>query len=185
MGQGILIQDEEDLIEIRFDDVEKYHGQSAIAGAAIAFKALQAAFSELFPLAPPKREEIAVTSGHPGPGVRDAMEMVTRAVTRGGYTVDTLRPKGRWNPYRDLSFSFLIEAADGRRAEVVLKEGVLPRRFFELLDFVRRAAATQEEKRELRELKRALADQLLSRPASELFTIEATSTARESPIGMT
>lgn len=175
MTQKIVVKDRQDTIEIGFDDVEKYHGWGSIAGAAVAFKALQAAFTELFPDQPAPREEIAITSGHPGPGVRDAIEMVTRAVTRGAYTVDTTRPQARWNPYRALSFSFIVAAADGRRAEVVLREGVLPARFFDLLEAVL-LPDSGKERQELDQLKRALADEIMGPPASEIFTVDASHT---------
>lgn len=42
MNDRITIKDHETLLEISFADLEKYHGQHAIAGAAFAFKALQA-----------------------------------------------------------------------------------------------------------------------------------------------
>jgi hypothetical protein len=175
----IAIKDQDDTIEIGFADIEKYHGQGSIGGAAIAFKALQAAFAALFPDRLPRREELAVTSGHPGPGIRDAVEMVTRTVTRGTYTVETTLPKARWNPYRDQSFTFLIATADGRRAEAALKEGIVPVRFFALWDAVLQGKASAEEQWELDALKRGLAEQLLARPASELFTVEVTGVTAE------
>lgn len=173
MSEKIIIKDQETPIEISFAEVEKYHGQGAIAGAAIAFKVLHAAMAQLFPGGGAKREEVSITSGHPGPGFRDAFELVTRAVTRGAYTVDRTRPKGRLNPYSDLSYSFDVEVSDGRRAEVVLKEGILPRRFFDLMDAISRGEASEEERRlELPTLKRTIAAQILPRPASELFLVE-------------
>lgn len=125
--QAIAIKDRQDIIEIGFDDVVKYHGYGSVTGAAVAFKALQAAFTELFPDEPAPREKLSIVSGHPGAGVRDAVEMATRTVTRGTYTVNTALPQARWNPYRKISFSFVVTVADGRQAEVALREGVLPR----------------------------------------------------------
>ncbi len=48
MPLTIRIQDGPDLLDISFADVEKYHGQGSIAGAALAFMAMQAAFSSQF-----------------------------------------------------------------------------------------------------------------------------------------
>jgi replicative DNA helicase len=172
MNEKIVINDQHDTIEIGFADIEKYHGQQFIAGAAIGFKALQAAFAVLCPDRPPQREELTIVSGHPGLGVRDAFEFVTRTVVRGGYTVDTTLPKGRWNPYRSYANSFVITLADGRQAEVVLKEGILPERFFFLGNLGVTGVISAAEQQEVVALKRALADQLVSRPASELFTVE-------------
>lgn len=178
----IIIKDRQDTIEISFEDIEKYHGQGFIAMAAVTFKAMQAAFAELFPDVPPQREEISVHTGHPGQGVRDAFEMVTRAVTRGKYTIDTKRTQARLNPNADMSYSFDIIAIDGRRAEVLLKEGILPNRFFELFKTVRRVPISNKDQQELDglkqefdKLKREIAAQILVRPTSELFTVKVIS----------
>lgn len=89
MHDKIVVRDRQDVIEIGFADIEKVHGYSNIAGAAVGFKALQAACGALFPGLPAARAAMAVVSGHPGSGVRDAIETVTRAHTRDAYTVDT------------------------------------------------------------------------------------------------
>ncbi len=102
MSERIEIKDREETIVISFADTEKYHGSYAIAGAAVAFKILQVAFAELFPDRTPRREDITIISGHPGPGIRDAFEMVTRVVSRGAYTVDATRQKAGC-PSHDLS----------------------------------------------------------------------------------
>src|SRR4051812_8155600 len=99
---------EEDPVEIGFETVAAYHGQAALAMLAVTFRALQSALERLSPGAPPKRSEITVVSGHPGPGVRDAFECVTRAVTRGVYPIDRSLPDARLEPTADISYSFRI-----------------------------------------------------------------------------
>ncbi len=172
MSDKILVQDNQDVFEISFSDVEKYHGLSNIAGAAVGFKALQAAFEALLQGRPASREEITIKTGHHGSGVRDAIEMVTRAVTRGVYAVDRTLPKGRLNPYKEISFTFIV-TLQGRMAEAVLHEGILPARFFDLMEIVTRPN-TGKEKEELSQLKRSLAKQIIVMPAAELFTVTAT-----------
>lgn len=176
MHDTIKIKDHQDIIEIGFEDLEKYHGQAAIAMVAVTFKALQAAFATLFPDRLPQREEISIVSGHPGPGVRDTFEMITRAVTRGAYTVDVTRPAARLSPYVEASYSFDILTADGRCAQVILKDSVLPKSFFDLGNKLRLASASDAEKQELVQLKRTIVDQVLPQPPAELFTMEQKST---------
>src|SRR5688500_3669933 len=106
MENSIKITDRGDLLEFGFVDLYRFHGPGSLAGAAVGFKALQAGLEALCPADPPARDEVSIVSGHPGPGVRDAFELVCRAVTRGAYVVDTTRPLARWNPYKELSFSF-------------------------------------------------------------------------------
>lgn len=178
MSNNIIIRDNQDLIEIDFEDIKKYHGRGFLAMAAVTFKAMQAAFEALFHDKPPSREDISINSGHPGKGVRDAFEMVTRAVTRNAYTIDTNKPNARLNPGVDISYSFDIIAKDGSRAEIALKEGILPDRFFELFKEVRKTPSSIDEQQKLDEckkefdlLKRELAPQIIDKSVGELFTV--------------
>lgn len=173
----IRIRDGEDLIELTFAEVEKYHGQGSIGGAALGFQVLRAGLRALFPDAPPRRDEIAIVTGHPGPGFRDAFELVTRAVTRDAYRVDTSRPEGRYNPFHAHAYSWSIASADGRAAELVLREGLIPLRFFELWDLVGQGVATATDRQELNVVKRQVADEVLARPLGELFSVAVRETA--------
>jgi hypothetical protein len=161
---------EEEPIEIGFPMVAAYHGQSALAMAAIVFQAQRAAFALLSPAAMPARRDISIVSGHPGPGVRDAFEAVTRAVTRGAYVVDRSLPGARFAPGHDISYSFRITLGQ-RTAELALRPGVLPERFFELV-FAKNRTAAQE--RELSALKRSVAEDVLAKEPDTLFTMRAT-----------
>ncbi|WP_448043474.1 hypothetical protein [Bradyrhizobium liaoningense] len=160
---------EEEPIEIGFPTVAAYHGQSALAMAAIVFQAQRAAFAFLSPDAIPARRDISIVSGHPGPGVRDAFEVVTRAVTRGAYMVDRSLPEARFVSGHDISYSFRITLGE-RTAEMALLPGVLPERFFELV-FAKDRTTVQE--RELSALKRSVAEDVLAKEPRALFTIRA------------
>lgn len=173
----IPIRDGEDLIEFTFADVEKYHGQGSIGGAALGFQVLRAGLRALFPGAPPRRDEITIFTGHPGPGFRDAFELITRAVARNAYRVDTSRPEGRYNPFHPHAYSWSIASADGRTAELVLREGLIPPRFFELWDLVARDVATRADRQELDLVKRQVADDVLTLPLGDLFRMTVRETA--------
>lgn len=177
MPLTIRIQDGPDLLDIGFADVEKYHGQGSVAGAALAFMVMHAAFSSQYPDRVPCREELSIVTGHPGPGVRDAFEFITRAVSRNAYRVDEARLQARWNPYSTVSFTFTINDVHGRLVDVSLKQEILPMRFFELLDLKHRGVETENQRQELRQLKRTLADQLLKTRSSDLFQISGQSTS--------
>lgn len=84
----ILIRDTGTLLKIGFDDCVKYHGRSSIGGLALGFRLVQLAFADLLEGRHPDRREISVATSFGGPGFRDAIEMVTRSLTRGVYTVD-------------------------------------------------------------------------------------------------
>ena len=165
---SIRVVGEEEPIEIGFDAVAAYHGQAALAMLAVTFQGLRAAFVELSPTGMPWRSSLSVVSGHPGPGVRDAFEFVTRAVTRNAYTVDRSLPDARYNPHVDMSYSFRI-SLDGRTVQVVLRDNVLPPRFFEV-GWIKEKSAS--EAAEYSALKREIAARVLASEPEALFVLK-------------
>ncbi len=168
-GPVITIMGEEEPIEISFAAVSVFHGQAALAMLAVTFQAIRFALKTLVPDRLPLRSQIAIVSGHPGPGVRDAFEFVTRAVTRGVYRVDRSLPKSRLIPGLDISYSFRI-TIDERTAEVALREEALPERFFSLIADKSRTA---QDEIELSKLKRSIAGRVLASQPDQLFNISA------------
>ncbi|HEY2495294.1 MAG TPA: FmdE family protein [Paenibacillus sp.] len=166
----IHIRDRQDILEIGFSDICKYHGGIALMAVAVGYRSLQAAFKELFDDEIPERGAISICSGHGGPGFRDAFEFVTRAVTRGAYQVDTAYPAGQYDPYRPQAYAFLITSETGASVEIVLNENFLPMTFYDYLKKGREETMTQEDVATFDKLKRVLAEQALSTPLGELFT---------------
>jgi hypothetical protein len=170
MLDTVMIQDRNDVFHITFDDIRKYHGLANIAGAAIGFKAIQAAASILTPDAPLPREPLSILTGHPGPGVKDAIEFLTRAPTQGAYFVDRNIADARWNPYANLSFGFFITLEE-QTAAVYLKDKVLPDRFFELMKEASQTTAP-EVHAALDALKQELSEELVGQTSQQLFDIQ-------------
>jgi hypothetical protein len=75
-------------LSVSFDACVAFHGRTSIGGLALGFRVMQLALADLAPGRVPERDEIRFRTAFPGPGLRDAVEMVSRAVTRGVYTVD-------------------------------------------------------------------------------------------------
>lgn len=164
----VSIMGEEEIIAIPFSAVAAFHGQAALAMLAVTFQALRLALGRLSPDRAPRRADISVVSGHPGPGVRDAFEFVTRAVTRGVYQVDRSLPQARLAPGADMSYSFRVTVGDVS-AELALRPDALPERFF-ALNFTRNRTA--EDEIELSRLKRSVAARVLAAPPEDLFDMQ-------------
>lgn len=88
MSEIIEVVDFGEPLQFTFDDLRRYSGPRSVGGLAHVFKAIQRALPQLSPHEPPQRREIHVRTAHPGPGVRDGVEMVTRAVTEGRFHHD-------------------------------------------------------------------------------------------------
>ena len=83
MTEIVSVLDQGVRLDIPFEACVLYHGRDSIGGLALGFRLMAHALRVLAPEAPPERSDIVFRTGFPGPGVRDAVEMTTRAVTRG------------------------------------------------------------------------------------------------------
>ena len=151
------------VLRFSFEDVLRYHGGHSPGGAAIAYQVLARALPELGAC---ERRAIVVETSFGGPGARDAFELVTRAVTGGRYRVDAAleRPeRGR------VLERFVFEVGyNGRSVTLLLREGFVTEEF---IDLVRTDGRSDEQEARLTELKRALAERVLARPADEVVEL--------------
>ncbi len=164
----ITVAGEEEPISIGFDAVAAYHGQAALAMLAITFQGLRATLPILSPDRPAQRTALSVISGHPGPGVRDAFEFVTRVVTRDAYVIDRSLPLARFNPTADISYSFMISLGD-RKVRAALNPGVLPPQFFE---FLAMKDKTADDLADFSRLRSAIAKHALAQDPASLFSLD-------------
>lgn len=165
---SVTVLAEEGPLEFEFRDLVRYHGHAALAMLALTFRAQEVAFSRLCGSAPPARDAISIVSGHPGPGVRDAFEMVTRAVTRGAYTIDRSLPGPRLNAATDVVYAFRVAVDGAGSVHLAVREGVMPDEFFPLIV----AQRTPAQDRRFAEIKREIAASVLARPdPADLFVL--------------
>lgn len=152
-------------IVIAFDDLVKYHGRSSVAGLAHGFKALERALPLLGDGSPPERYGIWVDSAFAGDGARDALEMVTRAVTGERYRpAPELAPDDAPRaPHGRFFFRLLYE---DRIVDLKLRAGLATDEF---VDRVCRGVDTPAEADAVARLKQDTADHLLGLPAEEVY----------------
>lgn len=153
---------------IPYTGLRAFHIDGNWAMLAITFQGLKGALQHFSDKTTVNRHQLSVLSGHPGTGVRDAFEYVTRAVTRGVYGVDTSLPVARWNPNADFSYSFDI--SDGvQTLRCVLREQVLPSEFFTFFGQKVSGQASDEAQRQFDDLKLALELKALAMTPEDLF----------------
>ncbi|WP_088156456.1 hypothetical protein [Achromobacter xylosoxidans] len=168
-ASSLIVTAEEGPLPICFDAVQAYHGHGALAMLALTFQGLRGALPKLEQDGSPvPRKELSVISGHPGPGVRDAFEFVTRAVTRGCYAVDLTLPEARYSRGADKSYSFHLRRG-GRSVQGVLRPGVLPPEFFDLL-----GNPAPDAQRVHAELRRDIAARVIAAEPATLFDFRVT-----------
>lgn len=162
----LQILDGDEVLNLSYREALDFHGNDAWFGVAVAFRMLQAAGDLLSVDRLWDRDGLYVVSGHPGRGVRDCVQYVTRCVTHGRYSLPTDVFEGRC----DSAMQFYWEIGDGMRvASIVLRDDFIPAQFFELLD---RHATRHEHPADadrLGVLKRELAEKVWAEPLQTLF----------------
>jgi hypothetical protein len=168
------VLDQREPISISFDDLLKFHGRSSIGGLAHGFKVMERALPLLRSDGPPERYDITIATAFPGPGARDAFEMVTRAVTGGRYEVDDRlaptapeAPEGRY---------FFRLGHLGTVVDLALRPGLMRDDFIPLVRKDNRSAADEER---LVWMKEEMADRLLSLPADQVYDASVRSAPTE------
>ncbi len=164
------VLDDGEPVSFSSDDLLRYHGRGFVGGVAHGCKVLERALPLLAGGGLPERREITIATAFPGPGARDAFELVTRAVTGDRYLVDL-----------ELGDDTVIESATGRyyfrlghrgtTVELRLRAGLVADEF---IDLSRRGATTPAARERLAWLKADMADRLFALPADRVYDAEVT-----------
>jgi len=158
-------------IEISFDDLKKYHGTRSLCGLSVGYTVLGAAWASLSDGEPLERDDITVETAFGGPGARDAVEMVTRAVSRDAFQiVSDKQPDAQIAEAAKGAYWYRI-TAKGRAVELGLKQDILPKDFIRLRRILLAGNATAEEAATFRGLQRELSNRLLSMDPSSAFNV--------------
>jgi hypothetical protein len=166
VAETICVQECGRVIEFSFDDLMRYHGPAAPGGVANAFKVLQRAFAVLSPEEPPERRSIVIRTAFRGPGARDGVEAVTRAVTDGRYIVDLSLARPDLGRLRE---SFVFEVSLGEKsATLVLRDGFVTEEF---IDLVQKDNRTDDEESRLDVLKAQLAQRVMTAEAADVYEL--------------
>lgn len=167
MTSTLTVTDHGTTLEFTHEDALRYHGPQAPGGVAHAYKVLERALDVLGGEGSVERRDLVVATAHRGPGVRDAFELVTRAVTEGRYTVDSSLAR----PERGNTLALYVFRVDYRGASVTLtvREGFVVDEFIALS---RKNYRTAEDEARLTVLKQEMADRVMSSPAESVYDVE-------------
>ena len=165
----VHIKDQETDLFIDFIDCITYHGRDSIGGLALGFRLMQWAISELCPHTPPQRNDIQFRTAFPGPGLRDAVELISRAYTQGRYQVikvaPDLAPEG---VYGNLYFEIQIKQ---RCLKVSIKPGVISDDFIQTGRASKKENVSESTLKHWRKLKDQLAQTVLNSNIRDILNI--------------
>lgn len=168
-GTMIRVLDQGQVVELDYDGAMSQHAGSLWWGTAVAYRAMQVAGAALSKQGLWSRDQISVVTAHPGGGVRDAVNYVTRAVERKRYTVVSDKDcGGRCNS--TMKYEWWV--SDGERtAHVALRSDFVPWAFYLLMDRLGKPDTTDADKNAFDIFKVNLSAKIWNYPLMESYSV--------------
>ena len=169
--KSLSYKDVDGPIEISFDDLKKYHGTRSLCGLSVGYTVLGAAWAALSDGEPLDRNDITVETAFGGPGARDAVEMVTRAISRDAFQlVSDKQPDNNIAEAAKGAYWYRI-TGNGKAVELGLKPDILPENFIKLRRILLAGNGTDEQAKAFRGLQIELSNRLLSMDPLSAFNV--------------
>lgn len=152
-----------------FAELKTFHQGDSWFGCAVGFRTMQIAARELSAKILWSREQLSVISGHPGAGVRDAIELITASVSNHRFQLlDDISDQGC---NRQMKFEWWLTHGDDR-LHIKLQDGFVPEPFFTLLDRLNANSENRQDKEDFDRIKKDLSDSLWQQPLEAVFEFE-------------
>ncbi len=118
-----------------YDELKLYHKGDSWFGCTVGFRAMQIAARELSQASPWARTNLSVVSAHPGPGVKDAIELITATVSSDNFQLHESADNNNCNSgcNSNMRFEWWL-TADEETLHIKLHDGIVPESFLQLLD---------------------------------------------------
>jgi hypothetical protein len=168
MNQQLKVKDVIGEITITYEEMCKYHGKDFLGGVALSFKVLELAFRKLLGGETPERNKIRLVLGFSPPGIMDALEYATRAISQHRIVID---PNIGIGP-KSTSGSYYFEVHYGKKKITMwLKEGLLPKDFFDLATKGLSGVATVDELKRWHDYKLQLGAAIIAKDPTEVLEV--------------
>ena len=178
MVEKIRVKDHNDIIEITYEDLLKYHGKQMLGGAALAFKIMLMTFPKLCDEVP-ERGNFSFYSGIGcnGKGIIDATEMVMRVKTYDNLRLDLEYAEDKLGQLAPGGGRYYFEIGYKEKLiKLYLKEGIIPEEFIAYSKLAHKCKAEnvpmkEEDQEKLLELRYALAKSIMESRPEDLLVI--------------
>ncbi len=180
MVEKIKVKDHNDIIEITYEDLLKYHGKQMLGGAALAFKIMLMTFPKLCDEVP-ERGNFSFYSGIGcnGKGIIDATEMVMRVKTYDRLRLDLEYTEDKLGQLAPGGGRYYFEIGYNEKLiKLYLKEGIIPDEFITYSKLAHKCKAEnvpmkEEDQERLLVLRKELAKSIMEARPEDLFVIMA------------
>tara|TARA_R110000782_G_scaffold48146_5_gene105516 strand:- start:2724 stop:3275 length:552 start_codon:yes stop_codon:yes gene_type:complete len=168
MNQTIKISDDDVELELNYQQALDFHNGDSIWGVAVAFRMLQLAARFFNDNRIWKRNDLYIVSGHPGPGVKDAIEFVTHCISNEQFTLQKgCEGKGC---SRNMKFEWSITNNDVT-CIIKLRDDFVPEEFYAVLDRLNTGQEQESDKNLFEKFKQDLSEKIWQESISNTFRI--------------
>ena len=176
--EKVIVKDNDDIVEITYDDILKYHGRQMIGGAALAFKIMLMTFPKLTDEIP-QRGYFSFYSGigQNGRGIIDATEMVMRVRHYDKLRLDTEYSEDKLGQVAPGGGRYYFEIGyEDKLIKLYLKEGIIPTEFINYSKLSHKCKAENiemrlEDQQKLLSLRQELANSIMASKPEDMFVI--------------
>lgn len=168
--ESIRLLDDGMVVEFSWPQIFAYLGYRNIIASALTARLFRRAFADLSPTGPADRDELYLLTAFPGPGILEAVELLTRVPTRrpdrlvvdksGGPAEAPLAPNGH--------FYFEVQVGRNRRGYWP-PEAIFDDLFRDMVKRYQAGGGTEDEQLRYRAFKQSKAKEILGFPEEELF----------------
>lgn len=178
MVEKIRVKDHNDIIEIAYEDLLKYHGNQMIGGVALAFKMMLMTFPKICDDIP-QRGNFSFYSGigDNGRGIIDAAEMVMRVKTYDKLRLDTKYAEDKLGQLAPGGGRYYFEIGYNEKLiKLYLKEGIISSEFIAYSKLAHKCKAEdvpmkKEDQERLLALRQELSKSIMKAKPEDLFVI--------------
>ncbi len=157
-------------ITIDYYELKEFHKGDSWFGCAVGFRAMQIAARELSIETLWSRNSLSIVSGHPGAGVKDAIELITNAISSNNFqlleNIDAQICNSGCN--RNMKFEWWL-CSNNKNLHIKLHDNIVPELFFTLLDRINSDDEKTNDRETFDQMKTDLSNLLWSKPLDASF----------------
>ena len=169
-GTMVRIMDKGEVLELFYDGAMCQHPGTLWWGTAVGFRTMQVAAEALSQDNLWSRDNLYIVSGHPGPGVRDAIEYVAKVVERDRFYA-VVAEGCEMGCNSKMKFEWWV--SDGEKtATIRLRQDFVPWEFYELSDRLGTPETTKDDIKLFRIFKVNLSTRIWNAPLEDSFSVE-------------
>jgi len=154
---------------VNYSDLVASHKGNSWFGCSVGFRAMQMAAEEFAKQVSWARGGLYIVSGHPGPGVKDAINLVTQCISDRSFCL--LDETVGNHCSRKMRFEWWITNNDST-IHIELHKGLVPDHFYTLLDRLNTTDEEPQDKSNFEQYKINLSELIWQQPLDQLFSVD-------------